>query len=245
MAHDAPSSYVNPKDSETTVSKPVKDTTLQKLVNNQRYMRERIAGPSLSAGETRQIYAHDHGESITVDNSTGGEGGLTIRRSLANISFRSGVTDSAVTTCTTTWKDTGWRVRAYVGPFRFLAVEMRYKVSANAVRFRADRYKWVDSANATTLTAGLQEQTADKNETSFTWHTIDGQAYSTGAAAYTGTDTKLMPLEAATGPTTLGELVQPMELRIYVQTASGTATVSTSDLHLFEVTSADDGGILT
>jgi len=238
MADNAPSSWSNIGDAAFKVGKAIFDTSWLTPIQNLRYLYERLM--HLPAGGTQQNYGHSHGELST--GSTPPDG-VTIRRSIFNQAFRNSTYEYITfSLAATTWTEL-IRFRSWCGPFRNLALELRYKVSGDAVKFRLERYDWVDSANASTMTQGLQEQIADKNSTSAVWHTLDGQQWD--GLAYSGSDTKLLSLDGPTSMTDFDELCAPAEFRLYAY-GSAALDMDIYNVHLFEVLSTEESsGVLS
>jgi len=239
---DSSGRYRNVKDIEFRVGKPIDDSDILRLNSNVRNLQELVTDSA--AGETIQVFGQNHGEV-----NGGSLDGFTKRRKVWGQSFKSGTNLYATWNTIAqapSWTDLNLDIRTTLGPFRRLAAELQYLVSDNAVRFRIERWNWKDSAAAdddggTFGTNALQEQTANKGETTLTWHTIDGQQWDAVGGSFAGSDTKLMIVTGPTSKTDLHEMCARCELRIFAQASAAATNLSLGAASIFEVLRKDEG----
>lgn len=233
MSDESPILYTNIKDAQVYASASIFDVIGQRLTKNMRYLYELVAGSAAYAGESRQIWPHNHG-----DLSQAPSDGLTVRRSLYNENFFVGGNTYGTYTVSDSWTEVK-RWPAAVGPFRNIAQEIRYATpnAGHAIQIKIERLDWKDSDSSTTVTQGLQTQTSISS-TTVAWYTIDGQAWN--GSAFTGNDTKLMPLAV----TDWDDPDEALALGEFVMSISGTnagTTVLLYNVHQFEVKATDQG----
>jgi hypothetical protein len=242
MASENPNQFQNVSDGLLQDGDEINDATMQKIVGNQRHLYELLTGTTGKAGETRQAWSHGHG-----DLAGSAEDGLTIRRDVFSHAFLAGSVQYWTFTLSTTFTEL-FTFRGSVGAFHRMFNELRYAVTAQGVKFRVEMWDWVDSGSATAPgTKGTQyvEETAYQTATSPTWHTIDGDSYTTdGGAGYTQNGvaaTKLLYVNV-TSKTDTDEACAQHEFKVYAASSS-----STPDLHLYnwkatECLRTDEGG---
>lgn len=233
MSDESPILYTNVKDAQVSVSSSIFDVIGQRLTKNMRYLYELLAGPTAYAGESRQVWPHNHG-----DLSQAASDGLTVRRSLYNESLRVGTSEYGTYTVSDSWTEVK-RWPASVGPFRNIAQEIRYATpnAAHAIQIKIERRDWLDSSSSATVTQGLQTQTSISS-TTVAWYTIDGQAWN--GSAFTGNDTKLMPL-AVTDWDDTDEALALSEMVMSISGTNAGTSVYLYNVHQFEVKATDQG----
>ncbi len=247
---NAPTSWTNIADSLFLAGVKIFDSSWFSMLKNLRYAQELLM--HLPAGATQQNYGHGHGE-LRQDGTP--PDGVTLRRTIFAHAFASDGTDYRRHSIGAAWSPIA-RWRCCNGAVRRLACEVRSEVDTGNVKYRLERWDWVDSGTCTDDGAGTPgsadggtqyvEESSTVTPATPTWHTIDGDSFtSNGAGGFTanngGADTKLLYLDGPTSFADFDEMCNRAEYILYAY-ASTTQDHDLYNVHLFEVLSTDEDG---
>jgi len=240
MSSDSPGKFQNVTDVNLKTNGPIDDVDVRKLLGNQQHNYELVT--SSPAGENQIVQGHSHGD---IRGSV--EDGFTDYRPIWESTFQSGTDNGYAISITTGLATVGIPMRGNVGPFRRFTTQVYAKVSvASGARLRIERWNWNDSSADTDDggnygTQALQEEAATVTGTSFRWHTIDGQKWDATTSTFSGTATKLCPLDGPTGMTTLHEVSANAGFNLCAASGAATCLLTIGAIAILPAKTTDEG----